>query len=127
MPPVHTPDAQSPFAPHTFPAGQEGAHRALQTPPEHAVPAPHPLPHVPQLVLSVAVSTQSPLQSVPTAPEQEASQDPAEQCVPFAQTVPHAPQLSGSSWVRAQYEPAPVPHVAYGVAHVAAQVACEHT
>jgi len=53
------------------------------------------VPQVPQLLLSVCVSTHAPLQSVcPVA--QLLAQEPFEQTCAEVQALPHEPQLAGS-------------------------------
>ena len=74
---------------------------ATQEPSSQVCVLEHIAPQEPQFEPSVAVSVQSPLQSV-VPPEQVAPQEPFEQSCPIAHTVPHAPQLSGSSFVSAQ-------------------------
>jgi hypothetical protein len=47
---MHTPERQSPFAPHPLPSGHEGAHAGgLQIPPVHTPEAQSPgAPHAPR-------------------------------------------------------------------------------
>lgn len=58
----------------------------------HVWPLPHTVPHMPQFVGSLVVSTQAPPQSV-VPPMQFAAQAPLEQTWPPGQMVPHMPQL----------------------------------
>jgi hypothetical protein len=91
---------------------------AQQQPWEHWAPDPHTSPQVPQLLLSLEVSTHWPLQQVsPSAhapqPVVLVVQVPLTQ-LPDAQTLPHDPQLLGllevfTHWPLQQVSPAPQP------------------
>lgn len=62
-------------------------------------PAEQARPHMPQLLASVWVVTQVPLQSVCPLGHMRAMQVPAVQVCPAAQALPQAPQLAPSVWV----------------------------
>ena len=64
-------------------------------PPEHTCPAPHVVPHAPQLALSVCRFAQLAPHTVSPAP-QFGRHVPAEHAWPAGQCVPHAPQLWSS-------------------------------
>jgi hypothetical protein len=67
-------------------------------PDAHELPPAQAVPQVPQLELSVWVSTQAPLHAVwPVA--QLVAHEPLEQTSADVQAVPQAPQLAGSAWV----------------------------
>ncbi len=75
-----------------------------QRPAEQVSPAPHTVPHVPQLSASEVTSTQRLLQfDCPVAQPQR----PATQGVPTLHPVPQAPQLSGSEVRSTQLAPQP--------------------
>jgi hypothetical protein len=68
---------------------------ALHTPPEHISPKLHTMPQLPQLAMSLVVSTQPWPQGVRPAPQLE-EQVPAEQSSLELHAVPQVPQLLAS-------------------------------
>jgi hypothetical protein len=82
----------------------------VQTPEEHVCPGEQTLPHLPQLLVSLAVSTHELPHRVPPF---EQAQAPFWQVCAVGQTCPQAPQLATSVWRFAQAVPQtvkPVPH-----------------
>jgi hypothetical protein len=74
-----------------------------QTPPVHATPAGHTLPHAPQFEALLSVSTQTPKQSTLIPPGHRHA--PSMHWKPARHALPHAPQLSSSSSRFAQVPP----------------------
>lgn len=73
---------------------------AVHAPMVQVCPAGHALPHVPQLLVLVEVSTHVPPQSIWPAGHITAMRHaPIAHAWPIGQVVPHAPQFAGSVWV----------------------------
>lgn len=93
-------------ASQTWPAAQHWAPQSAppeghtHTPAAHVCPAPHGVPHVPQLVLLLFRSTQAPPQFISPG-LQPAAHCPALHTMP-PQLVPQPPQLFGSELMSAQ-------------------------
>ncbi len=68
----------------------------------HVRPAPHALPHAPQLVTSFEVETQRPLQNVAPAGQVQVALTHA---VPIGQALPHTPQFAPSLEVETHAPP----------------------
>jgi hypothetical protein len=74
-------------------------HIAAQVPAVQTWPAAQALPHAPQSALSLARSTQTPVQAVWPAGQVQA---PFAHVAPMPQVLPHPPQLAGSVFVFVQ-------------------------
>jgi len=83
-------------------SGQEAEHEAEAPLATQNKPAPHAVPHAPQLAVSVVRLTHLPPQLVSPAPH---TQLLAEHCCPLPHAFPHAPQLLGSLLVATQLLP----------------------
>jgi hypothetical protein len=91
----------------------------LQTPPAHDWSGAHPLPQLPQFLLSLCVSTHEPKQFIDDEPVQLGAHVPELHTSSAAHALPHDPQFAGSCIVSAQNDESPVEHIMSGAAHVA--------